>query len=157
MTAGGDLAAVLEAAADEARRAGAEQLGTEHLLLGALRQERAPVVRLLASRGITYSKAAAQYNAVFPSGTPPPVAAPIPESPELKRFSLRATNVLRAAHAMASGPPDLTHLLAAILSERGVSAAIIEGLANDRNLAPWQLTEELNREVRAMLNDQESR
>lgn len=102
----------LEAARAEAARLGHDRLGTEHLLLGLLRQAHPAVLAVLAERGLT----ADAVRAGLEEGTRPGSSAPA-DPPILRPRAERA--LAAAAAAAGTEPVGPEHLLAAIAAERG--------------------------------------
>lgn len=100
-------------AQEEARRLGHDYLGTEHLLLGLLRQKDAMAGRILKSMGVKLGEARSAVEAIIGRGQ---IAAPgeLPITPRLKR-------VLELSVAEAKGLRHnyvgTEHLLIAIARE----------------------------------------
>jgi len=63
---------VIEAAVDEARRLNHSYIGTEHLLLGLLREREGAAVGVLESFGVTFDKAQAEINSLLSQNVPQP-------------------------------------------------------------------------------------
>lgn len=96
-------------------------IGTEHLLLGALRQHGAEAVDLLATYGVTYEAVGAAFEGSVGVPAPglTPGTVPVPRAAELRRFAPEAGEVVLAAIDMAGGQPGVVHLLIAILEAGG--------------------------------------
>lgn len=120
----------LEAARAEAARLGHDRLGTEHLLLGLLRQAHPAVLAALGERGRTLEEVRARVEEGARPGTATPADPPV--------LRPRAERALAAAAAAAGdGPIGPEHLLAAIAAERGGPAARALGTApEERPAAP---------------------
>ncbi len=69
---------VIELAIDEARYIGHNYIGTEHLLLGLLREGEGIAARVLDSLGVTLEKARSEIQKVQEQGTPRPAKAAAP-------------------------------------------------------------------------------
>jgi Ca2+:H+ antiporter len=106
----------LEAARQEAERLGHDRLGTEHLLLGLLRQADPAVLAVLAERALALD----DVRAAVESGVRPGNAAPA-DPPILRPRAARA--LAAASEAAAGGEVGPAHLLAALVAERGGPAA----------------------------------
>jgi ATP-dependent Clp protease ATP-binding subunit ClpA len=117
-----DFQAALSAAATQAQRDRAPQVGTEHLLLGALRQTANPAVWLLASKGITWEIVYQNYECSLRNTYYRPRDAGRESIPTLTAAAGRA---LQQARALAPGPADVAHLLVALLSEKGIGNALL--------------------------------
>jgi hypothetical protein len=132
-------------AREEARTLGAGRVGSEHLLLGALRLERSPAVTVLRELGITLS--AARENAL-PTGI---VEQSVPDAPRGNGISSYARSVfdqaLREAVLRGDGFIGLHHLLAAALRDNdggacrtvqalGVDARVLRERLQQRGLSP---------------------
>jgi Ca2+:H+ antiporter len=126
-TAGRDA---LEAARAEAARLGHDRLGTEHLLLGLLRQAHPAVLAVLTERGLSADVVRTRLEEGAKPGTAEPGDPPV--------LRPRAERALAAAAAAAGGEPVRPeHLLAAIAAERGGPAARALGVApGERPAAP---------------------
>jgi Ca2+:H+ antiporter len=119
----------LEAARAEAARLGHDRLGTEHLLLGLLRQAHPAVLAALAERGLSADGVRARVEEGAKPGTAAPADAPV--------LRPRAERALAAAAAAAGGDPiGPEHLLSAIAAERGGPTARALGVAPGERAAP---------------------
>jgi Ca2+:H+ antiporter len=116
----------LEAARAEALRLGHDRLGTEHLLLGLLRQAHPAVLALLEARGLTAEAVRAGLEESLHPGTAVPTDPPT--------YRPRAERALAAAaQAAAGGPVDPEHILTAIATERrGPTARLLGGTGEVR-------------------------
>ena len=121
---------VMELSMTEAREVNHNYVGTEHLLLGLLRQEKGVGARMLTDAGITLEKARGETWRIL--GTVPDRLSSVPTpvtgvAGALPRFPERLRAVIAAAHDVAAkrGSIDITPAHAAIaLLEHG------EGMAN---------------------------
>jgi hypothetical protein len=114
---------VVVLAQDEARALRHNYIGTEHLLLGLLREEEGLAARVLESLDITVEEVRAQVARIVGEGDEPLVAGQIP-------FTPRAKKVLELAlrEALSLGHPYLgtEHLLLGLIREnKGVAARIL--------------------------------
>jgi ATP-dependent Clp protease ATP-binding subunit ClpA len=149
---------VLEFAMDEARQLSHSYIGTEHLLLGLLREKKGAAAQVLAEAGVTTEGARAQVLRVLQDGLPEPVPDPPPlavvpadvtpidailaraEHAILGGYTPRARRVLAAAMIEAArfGADEVhtEHLLLGLLTEHdGVAAAILARLEFDAERA----------------------
>ena len=150
--------ATIEAAVAEARAAGAPLIGTEHLLLGALRQTASEVIQVLGGAGVTYEAVVDQHRQIFESAaalrpaTGAQGAATTGGPPaQLLLFSPAAATVLNDAQSMAGETVTLTHLVAALLAEEGIASGLIDSIGIARGLPPYELPRQLAREVQALV------
>jgi ATP-dependent Clp protease ATP-binding subunit ClpC len=117
-------------AQDEARELRHNYLGTEHLLLGLLRQEEGLAAQVLASLEITIEEVRAKVVGIVGEGYEV-TAGEIPFTPRAKKVLDLA---LREARQLADGNIGTEHiLLALVLETEGVAARIL--LAADAD--PW--------------------
>jgi ATP-dependent Clp protease ATP-binding subunit ClpC len=113
---------VVVLAQEEARTLGHDYIGTEHLLLGLLREEDGVAARVLTDRGIAVELARAQIIAVKGSGAGI-VAGQVPFTPRGKRV-LEAS--LREALALGHDYIGTEHILLGLVRETdGVAARIL--------------------------------
>jgi ATP-dependent Clp protease ATP-binding subunit ClpA len=145
---------VLEFAMEEARQLSHSYIGTEHLLLGLLREKKGAAAQVLAEAGVTTDGARAQVLRVLQDGLPEPVPGPPPlavvpsdvtpidaiaaraEHAILGGYTPRARRVLAAsmieAARLGADEVQTEHLLLGLLTERdGVAATILARLAFD--------------------------
>jgi len=144
---GASFRAAIRAAEDQARRDSAPVIGTEHLLLGALRQEDDAAVRLLGQHGITWAAALTRYEELF--GSAYAALRPRRASEALMRFSPRAQEALQKARSEAAGQPGVAHLLVALLENEGVGLGILHSLAVGQGRLPYD-GRELADQIRAL-------
>lgn len=149
----GYLQAVMESAVQEARQAGVNMVGTEHLLLGALRQEQDQATQLLASRGITREAIYREYRATFPdlhSHQPAPQ-----KDSSFMRLTPKAAQAIRIAMTASSGKVRISHLLLALLQVQGISSGLLEGTVGSQGLDQGQSVAELEQEIRNLIRPEE--
>lgn len=89
---------VIELAVDEARRLGHNYIGTEHLLLGLLREGEGVAAGVLESLGISLEKVREETKQILQQSVPQPQAGARPSSrtPTLDQLSLDLTAMARA-------------------------------------------------------------
>lgn len=149
---------VLEFAMDEARQLSHSYIGTEHLLLGLLREKKGAAAQVLAEAGVTTEDARAEVLRVLQDGLPEPVPDPPPlavvpagvtpidaittraDQAVLGGYTPRARRVLAAAMVEAArmGADEVSteHLLLGLLTERdGLAATILVHLGFDAERA----------------------
>jgi ATP-dependent Clp protease ATP-binding subunit ClpA len=141
---------VLELAMDEAREVGHTYVGTEHLLLGLLRERKGIAAQLLVHLGVTTENARDEMLRILGTDTEPggkrPTAAPsdavfrrVVNEP-LPRFIERLRTVLADAHKVAAdrSVTEVTpaHLAIALLEhDEGMANAALDRLGLDRGAA----------------------
>jgi len=136
---------VIELAVDEARRLNHSYIGTEHLLLGLLRDREGAAVGVLESFGVTFDKAQAEINSVLSQGAPQPraVARGPGRTPVLDQLGIDLTNAARAGKLdpIVNRAKEIERVIQilsrrtknnpALIGEPGVGkTAIVEGLAH---------------------------
>ena len=118
----GGLIDLVHAASEEAWRSGAPVIGTEHLLLGAMRQFDDEAVRYLNALGFTHAAVSEVYSESMASGLQPRLES-MPTTPALQ-YSQRAAAVLDVAHDMTDrGSTRVAHVLVALLLNRAAMSA----------------------------------
>ncbi len=139
---------VIELAIDESRRLSHHYVGTEHLLLGLVREGDGIAAGVLESLGITYDKVRGETISVlnsrghasqaWMSSSPPAEASRPLQRVDLGQFTAPARKAIGNAflHTRERGAEDITtgHLLLALLDEpEGVAARTLElaGLSRD--------------------------
>jgi ATP-dependent Clp protease ATP-binding subunit ClpA len=145
---------VLEFAMDEARQLSHSYIGTEHLLLGLLREKKGAAAQVLADAGVTAEGVRGAVLRVLQDGLPEPVPEPPPlavvpadvtpidaitaraDQAVMSGYTPRGRRVLAAAMVEAArlGADEVgtEHLLLGLLTERdGVAAAILARLGFD--------------------------
>lgn len=152
-----DFGAAMQASIEQARKAGASYIGTEHLLLGVLQQEEADVTRLLAANGVTYQAVYAQYVSIFLTGTHSGLPAPSPPTgqgmpaAQLLQLTPKAAQAVSAIRPTTDGSRRLTELVAALFSTGGISTGLVEAAADAQGLSLEGFSAEIEQQVRALL------
>jgi ATP-dependent Clp protease ATP-binding subunit ClpC len=119
---------VVVLAQEEARRLRHNYIGTEHLLLGVLREEEGVGARVLASLGVTLDGVRAQVGSIVGQGDEV-TTGQIPFTPRAKRVLELS---LREALALGHDYIGTEHLLLGLVREReGVAAKILLDLDID--------------------------
>jgi ATP-dependent Clp protease ATP-binding subunit ClpC len=136
---------VIELAVDEARRLNHSYIGTEHLLLGLLRDREGAAVGVLESFGITFDKAQTEINNVLSQGPAQPraVARGTGRTPVLDQLGIDLTNAARSGKLdpIVNRNKEIERVIQilsrrtknnpALIGEPGVGkTAIVEGLAH---------------------------
>ena len=136
---------VIELAVDEARRLNHSYLGTEHLLLGLLRDREGAAVGVLESFGVTFDKAQTEINNVLSQSAPQSraVARGVGRTPVLDQLGIDLTNASRAGKLdpIIDREKEIERVIQilsrrtknnpALIGEPGVGkTAIVEGLAH---------------------------
>ena len=124
----------------EAASLGHGLVGTEHLLLGLIAEERGAAGRAFARLGVTLEAARDKVGALMPPTSDPPAQGQIP-------FSPRAKGTLEASLRQALGFKDTTieteHMLLALLIERdGRTASVLASLGCPPDLLRTTVLEE---------------
>jgi ATP-dependent Clp protease ATP-binding subunit ClpC len=118
---------VVVLAQEEARMLGHNHIGTEHLLLGLLREQSGGAAEVLASAGVTLDAARAQVAEIAVPGDKAP-AGHIPFTPRAKRILELS---LREALELNQGSIRPEHVLLGLIRERkGVGAQVLGRLGN---------------------------
>jgi len=119
---------VLAFATDEARRLNHDYVGTEHLLLGLIRDEGSVPARALARAGAGLPKARAAVGRTFGQGTPAD-GGPVELS---ARAALALDQAMDEADHLGARAVAPEHLLLALTDEgEGVAAGVLEGMGVD--------------------------
>lgn len=157
---------VLELAMSEARMLHHNYVGTEHLLLGLLAEQKGIAAQALVDAGVTLEKARAETIALLRTSAERPVspdtvtAVPHAATPAYVRsrgpygvalvddFTGRARDTLRAAYTEAAtrdaDAVELSHLLLALaVREDGMAAVLLDQVAGSRQRVAVALTERL--------------
>jgi len=136
---------VIELAVDEARRLNHSYIGTEHLLLGLLRDREGAAVGVLESFGVTFDKAQTEINNVLSQSAPQSraVARGVGRTPVLDQLGIDLTNAARAGKLdpIIDREKEIERVIQilsrrtknnpALIGEPGVGkTAIVEGLAH---------------------------
>ena len=155
---------VLELAISEARLFSHSYVGTEHLLLGVIAEERGIGAQILSSMGVTLERARSETVRLLgvPSEAPAPdsLVGHAAASPGYARsrspygvalvddFTGRARDVLRAAYDEAASRDhrsvDLSHVLLALATrDDGMAAVLIDQVVGSRKTVAEALRERL--------------
>jgi len=127
--------AVIAMAADEAEGLGSPYVGTEHLLLGLLREREAPACHVLQSCGLTTERARAQLAQSIGERQVRP-AQHLPLTPATRRTFDRARQALSLS---GDECVDTEHVLLGLLQEReGLAIQLLDQL----NVNPSELRRE---------------
>jgi Clp amino terminal domain, pathogenicity island component len=130
---------VLVRAEAEARQAGHDHVGVEHVVLGLLDQREALAARAIEAQGVSLDDArVAIVNLLGPAGGPLPEH--IPFSPAAKKL-LELT--LREALRMGHNYVGTEHVLLAVLSDDTPSAIVLSGIGVERDAAEAWITAQL--------------
>jgi len=135
---------VIELAIDEARYIGHNYIGTEHLLLGLLREGEGIAARVLDSLGVTLEKVRAEINKVQEQGVSRPKAARGPSrTPALDQLGIDLTASARSGKLdpVIGRSKEIERIIQilsrrtknnpALIGEPGVGkTAVVEGLAH---------------------------
>jgi ATP-dependent Clp protease ATP-binding subunit ClpC len=120
---------VVVLAQDEARALGHNYIGTEHLLLGLLREEEGLAARVLESLDITVDEVRAQVKRLVGQGDEEIVTGQIPFTPRAKKVLELA---LREALSLGHNYIGTEHVLLGVVREnQGVAARILLGFDAD--------------------------
>jgi ATP-dependent Clp protease ATP-binding subunit ClpA len=131
---------VVVLAQEEARILKHNYIGTEHILLGLLREEEGLAARVLESLGITVEHVRAQVVRIVGAGEETS-SGQIPFTPRAKKTMELA---LRESQALAHNYIGTEHLLLGLLREAdGVAAAVLRELAGHPELVQDRLNEAL--------------
>ncbi len=135
---------VIELAIDEARQLGHNYIGTEHLLLGLLREGEGVAFSVLDSFGVTLERARAETSQVLTQGTPKAkLARSTSRTPALDQLAIDLTAAARAGKLdpVIGRQKEIERVIQilsrrtknnpALIGEPGVGkTAIVEGLAH---------------------------
>jgi len=136
---------VIELAVDEARRLNHSYIGTEHLLLGLLRDREGAAVGVLESFGVTFDKAQVEINSVLSqsSSQSRAVSRGTGRTPVLDQLGIDLTNAARSGKLdpIVNRSKEIERVIQilsrrtknnpALIGEPGVGkTAIVEGLAH---------------------------
>jgi ATP-dependent Clp protease ATP-binding subunit ClpC len=120
---------VVVLASDEARTLNHHYIGTEHLLLGLLREEEGLAARSLASLNVTLEEVRARVVRTVGAGDEPVTTGQIPFTPRAKKVLELA---LREALSLGHNYIGTEHvLLGLVLENKGVAARILLELDAD--------------------------
>jgi len=136
---------VIELAVDEARRLNHSYIGTEHLLLGLLREREGAAVGVLESFGVTLDKVQAEIQSILSQGVAQPraVARGTTRTPVLDQLGIDLTAAAKAGRLdpIVNRNKEIERVIQilsrrrknnpALIGEPGVGkTAIVEGLAH---------------------------
>lgn len=156
---------VLELAMSEARVLGHTYVGSEHLLIGLVAEDKGVAAQALQSHGVTLERTRAEVVRLLGSG----INAPAPPDPQqmahpiasgyarsrspygvaiVEDFTGRARDALRAAYDEANSrhhdAVELSHLLLALASrEDGMAAVLLDQVAGSRKRVVEAMVERL--------------
>jgi ATP-dependent Clp protease ATP-binding subunit ClpC len=117
---------VIVLAQDEARLLKHNYIGTEHLLLGLIRDESGLAARTLASHGVALQPVRDWVSTVVGVGDDEPVSGQLPFTPRMKKILELS---LRDAEALGHHAIGTEHLLIALLHEgQGAALHALESL-----------------------------
>jgi ATP-dependent Clp protease ATP-binding subunit ClpA len=123
---------VVVLAQDEARLLKHNYLGTEHLLLGLLREEEGLAARVLESFDVTLEEVRAQVRRIIGEGDEPLVSGQIPFTPRAKKALELA---LRESQSLGHNYIGTEHILLGLVREgEGVAARILVDFDADAEL-----------------------
>jgi ATP-dependent Clp protease ATP-binding subunit ClpC len=123
---------VVVLAQDEARELRHNYIGTEHLLLGVLREEEGVGARVLQRLGVTLDEARAQLARIIGRGDEPPASGQIPFTPRAKKVLELA---LKEALALGHKYIGTEHILLGIARvDDGVAASILSSFDADADM-----------------------
>jgi ATP-dependent Clp protease ATP-binding subunit ClpC len=127
-------------AQDEARALRHNYLGTEHLLLGLLREEEGIAARTLASLGVTLDAVRAEVRQIVGEGEEVK-SGQIPFTPRAKRVLELA---MREALTLGNNYIGTEHILLGIAREKkGVAASIVRDMGADAERIRHEVVREL--------------
>jgi hypothetical protein len=120
-------------AQEEARGAGHDYIGTEHILLGLLHEPDALAARAMAEQGAPPDRVRAAVTAALGPAVETPPSGHIPFTPRAKKVrELAVRTALRLGHDYIG----TEHVLLALFEEgEGVAAQVLAGLGVDGNAA----------------------
>lgn len=122
--------AVVVLAQDEARRFDHNYLGTEHILLGLLREEQGVAAKALTSMGVSLGRTRERVRELIGEGTEP-AGGRVPFTPRAKK-ALELS--LREARALGHDYVGTEHILLGLVREGdGVAARMLEGMGIDHD------------------------
>jgi hypothetical protein len=132
---------------EEARQAGHDQIGTEHLVLGLLAEPEALASRAIIAQGVPLEAVRQAVVARFGPAKEGAVPELIPYGPEAKKtLELTFREALRLGHNYIG----TEHILLALLEHgEGTGAEVLTGLGIDKATAEAQLVADIARIVAA--------
>src|SRR5213593_4792090 len=144
---------VLEFAMSEARELNDTYVGTEHLLLGVLREEKGIGAQVLREAGVTVEAARSEVLRVLgtqrseASSATPPATPPIPYTPDARASLQLALQEARGLKAASLGPELLLLGVLQVLltAPAGSASATLGTLLNAAGLTPERVREVIAR------------
>ena len=124
-------------AQEEARTLKHNYIGTEHILLGLLREEEGLAARVLESLDITVERVRAQVVRIVGSGEEV-TSGQIPFTPRAKKVLELS---LREANQLGHNYIGTEHILLALIGEGGGAAQLLAGAGVDHDRARQQVIE----------------
>ena len=122
---------VVVLAQEEARTLGHECIGTEHILLGLIRERGGVAAQALESLGVSEDAARQQVEEIVGRGQTGPSRGHLPFTPQGKRVLQLS---LREAIALGHGHVGTEHILLGLIREdQDVAARVLNGLSVDPN------------------------
>ncbi|HCC33065.1 MAG TPA: ATP-dependent Clp protease ATP-binding subunit ClpC, partial [Clostridiales bacterium] len=117
-------------AQEEARRLNHNVVGTEHLLLGLIREGEGVAAKVLRSMGVSLDKVRAEVEGIIGGGEPQAAGETLNFSPRAKKVVMELA--LLEAQALNHNYIGTEHLLLGLLREgEGVAARVLGGLGAD--------------------------
>ncbi|MGI9145643.1 MAG: Clp protease N-terminal domain-containing protein [Chloroflexota bacterium] len=133
---------VLGFGVEEARRLGHHYIGTEHILLGLVREPETPIGRLLVDLGMDLTKVRGAVELIIGRGEPGDVGEPPRFTPRARKVILLGLDEAQALGGTATGPE---HLLLGIVREgEGIASGVLESLVVNPDRIRSQVLETLN-------------
>jgi len=140
---------VLEFAMMEARELNHSYVGTEHLLLGVLREEKGIGAQVLVDAGVSLQRARSEVFQVLgteeseASATTPPATPPVPYTPDARGSLHLALQEARDLKAAALGPELLLLGVLRVIqtAPAGSASATLATLLNAAGLTPERVRE----------------
>ena len=144
---------VLQLAREEAARLHHEYVGTEHLLLGVLREEKGIGAQVLTEAGVTLEVARSEVLRLLftempeASATTPPTTPPVPYTPAARGSLQLALQEARDLKAASLGPELLLLgvLRVMLTAPAGSASATLGTLLNAAGLTPERVREVIAR------------
>lgn len=116
---------VMQLAKEEARRLNHEYIGTEHILLGLIRQQKGKAYRILSKLGVDFYIIDLKVKKLIAPGKEPVIQEKFPLTPRAKRAIEYAVKKARSLNCPLVKPE---HLLIGLLSEEeSIACQILDG------------------------------
>jgi ATP-dependent Clp protease ATP-binding subunit ClpA len=122
---------VVSAAAEEARRLGHGHVGTEHLLLGLLRQRGSRAAEALDASGVFLEPCRQKVSEALASRMTAPAASAGSPLPFTDRASRALDRASRLSLRMGSNVVRSDHVLVSVLDVEGTAGQVLRGLSVD--------------------------